>query len=230
MEDYFNEATPAKLNSFLDEIVERFGKYLPEERQEFKGKASDYKRKYSFVSQIISFEDTTQEKLNIFLRFLIKKLPIEKDPLPTEVLESIDMEAVKIVKKKEGKIKLENEQGELYPMGGGGGMVIKDEESALSKIIKDVNDRFGTNFNDSDRVILNNLSAKLMGNKVLEGSIKNNSKEAARIKFNQIFQDELITMLNSHFDLYKKIDGSVDLKDYVNQKMFDYVHNKLLVR
>ncbi len=230
VEDYFNEATPAKLNSFLDEIVERFGKYLPEERQEFKGKASDYKRKYSFVSQIISFEDTTLEKLYIFLRFLIKKLPIEKDPLPTEVLESIDMEAVKIVKKKEGKIKLENEQGELYPMGGGGGMVIKDEESALSKIIKDVNDRFGTNFNDSDRVILNNLSAKLMGNKVLEGSIKNNSKEAARIKFNQIFQDELITMLNSHFDLYKKIDGSVELKDYVNQKMFDYVHNKLLVR
>jgi type I restriction enzyme R subunit len=229
VEEYFNSATPAKINSFLDDIVSRFDKHLPEERLEFKSKATDYRRKYSFISQIISFEDTSLEKLYIFLRFLIQKLPIEKNPLPIEVLESIDMESYKVVKKKEGKIKLENEQGELYPMGGGSGSLAKDEESALSKIIQDVNERFGTNFTDSDRVILNNLSAKLMENKDLEGSIKANSKETSRIKFNQVFQDELITMLNSHFDLYKKLDGSVELKEYVNQKMFDYVHKKISV-
>ncbi|KKP64865.1 MAG: Type-1 restriction enzyme R protein, partial [Candidatus Moranbacteria bacterium GW2011_GWF2_34_56] len=227
VEEYFNNATPAKINSFLDDIVSRFDKHLPEERQDFKSKATDYRRKYSFISQIISFEDTSLEKLYIFLRFLIKKLPIEKSPLPIEVLESIDMESYKVVKKKEGKIELENEQGELYPMGDGGGAINNDEESALSKIIQDVNERFGTNFSDSDRVILNTLSTKLMQNKDLEGSIKTNSKEASRIKFNQIFQDELITMLNSHFDLYKKLDGSVELKEYVNQKMFDYVHKKV---
>jgi type I restriction enzyme R subunit len=229
VEEYFNGVTPAKVNSFLDEIVERYKKNLTEERLEFKSKATDYRRKYAFISQIISFEDTTLEKLYIFLRFLIKKLPAEKNALPVEVLESIDMESYKVVKKKQGKIELENEQGELYPMSSGGGMIVKDEESALSKIIKDVNDRFGTNFTDGDRVILNNLSSKLMENKILEGSIKNNSKEAARIKFNQIFQDELVSMLNGHFDLYKKLDGSVELKEYVNQKMFDFVHKKMAV-
>lgn len=227
VEEYFNNATPAKINSFLDTIVSRINDQLLEERQELKSKMSDYRRKYSFISQIISFEDTSLEKLYIFLRFLIKKLPIEKNPLPTEVLESIDMESYKVVKKKEGKIELENEQGELYPLGGGGGSISNDEKSALSKIINDVNERFGTNFSDSDRVILNNLSTKLMENKDLEGSIRTNSKEASRIKFNQVFQDELITMLNSHFDLYKKLDGSIELKEYVNQKMFDYVHKKV---
>lgn len=227
VEEYFNNATPAKINSFLDTIVNRINDQLLEERQELKSKMSDYRRKYSFISQIISFEDTSLEKLYIFLRFLIKKLPIEKNPLPTEVLESIDMESYKVVKKKEGKIELENEQGELYPLGGGSGSISDDEKSVLSKIINDVNERFGTNFSDSDRVILNNLSTKLMENKDLEGSIRTNSKEASRIKFNQVFQDELITMLNSHFDLYKKLDGSIELKEYVNQKMFDYVHKKV---
>jgi type I restriction enzyme R subunit len=228
VEEYFNNATPAKINSFLDTIVNRINDQLLEERQELKSKMSDYRRKYSFISQIISFEDTSLEKLYIFLRFLIKKLPIEKNPLPTEVLESIDMESYKVVKKKEGKIELENEQGELYPLGGGSGSISDDEKSVLSKIINDVNERFGTNFSDSDRVILNNLSTKLMENKDLEGSIRTNSKEASRIKFNQVFQDELITMLNSHFDLYKKLDGSIELKEYVNQKMFDYVHKKVI--
>lgn len=227
VEEYFNNAIPAKISGFLDIIVSRINDQLLEERQELKSKMGDYKRKYSFISQIISFEDTSLEKLYIFLRFLIKKLPIEKNPLPAEVLESIDMESYKVVKKKEGKIELENEQGELYPLGGGSGSVSSDEKSALSKIINDVNERFGTNFSDSDRVILNNLSTKLMENKDLEGSIITNSKEASRIKFNQVFQDELITMLNSHFDLYKKLDGSIELKEYVNQKMFDYVHKKV---
>lgn len=227
VEYYFGNSKPSVLNSFLDEIVKRYQTYLPEEKNEFKEKISDFVRKYSFVSQIISFEDTSLEKLFIFLKFLKKKLPVEKQELPYEVLENIDIDSYKIVKKRSGKIELENQDGELYPMVSGGYGMVRDEIDALSKIIKDVNDKFGTSFSDNDRVILNNLSSKLMTNSELEGSIHNNSRDAAKIKFDKIFQDELITMLNSHFDLYKKLDQSTELKGYVNQKIFDYVHKRM---
>ena len=93
--------------------------------------------------------------------------------------------------------------------------------------MKDFNERFGTNFTADDKVILNNLSSRLLANKDLEGSIVNNSRDAAKIKFDSVFQDELIKMLNSHFDLYKKLDNSPELKEYVNSRVFDYIHRKI---
>ena len=227
IDDYFHDVKPATLNALLDVMVDRFNHYLAEEKEDFRDKVKDYVRKYSFIAQLISFEDISLEKLYIFLKMLWRKLPIEKDPLPTEVLESINMESYKIVKTKEAHIKLENEEGLIEPIEGSGRKNDEDEKDILSKIIKDVNDKFGTSFNSEDRVILNSLSARLLQNAVLSGSIKHNSRDAAKIKFDEIYQEEKIKMLNQHFDLYKKLDASPELNAYVNEKLFDFVHKRM---
>lgn len=227
IEHYFNIATPALLNAILDEIVVRYNSLLAEEQNDFKSKAQDYIRKYAFISQIVPFNDTKLEKLYIFLKFLVRKLPVRTDPLPYEILEAVDMDSYKIQKKIEQKIVLENEEGVIEPMSTGDGTgMVNEEMDPLSKIIKDINDRFGTAFNTEDKVILNTLSQKLFKNQTLEGSIKNNSKNAAKIKFNEIFDEELIIMLNSHFDLYKKLDENPELKKYVNSRIFDMIVKK----
>ena len=102
-----------------------------------------------------------------------------------------------------------------------------EQAHPLSKIILDINQRFGTAFNVEDKVILNSLSQRLMQNETLEGSIKNNNRHASKIKFDVLFNDELVTMLNSHFDLYKKLDENPELKSYVNDRIFDFVHRKV---
>jgi type I restriction enzyme R subunit len=148
--------------------------------------------------------------------------------LPYEVLEAVDMDSYKVDKTLETNISLEAIEGSLDPMGSGGdGFGVNEERDPLSKIIKDINDRFGTTFNTEDKVILNTLSQRLMDNESLEGSIKNNNRDAAKIKFNTLFQGELITMLNSHFDLYKKLDENPELKSFVNDRIFDFVHKKV---
>ncbi len=225
--DYFNNAKPATLNAFLDVVVERFDQYLVEEKEDFRSKIQDYTRKYAFIAQLISFEDTSLEKLYIFLKMLWRKLPIDRPPLPTEILESINMESYKIVKTKDAAIQLENEEGLIEPIEGSGRGKDEDEKDILSKIIKDVNDKFGTSFSSDDRVILNSLSARLLENEILSGSIKNNTRDAAKIKFDEIYQEEKIKMLNQHFDLYKKLDSSPELNAYVNEKLFDFVHKRM---
>lgn len=224
IEQYFSNATPAVLNAVLDEIVIGYDGLLAEEQHDFKTKSQDYIRKYAFVSQIVPFSDVKLEKLYIFLKFLVRKLPVLVDPLPYEILDAVNMDSYKIQKKSEQKIILENEEGVIEPMGAGdGSSVVNEEIDPLSKIIKDINDRFGTAFNSEDKVILNTLSQKLFKNQILEGSIKNNSKNAAKIKFDEIFDEELITMLNSHFDLYKKLDENPELKTYINSRIFDMI-------
>jgi type I restriction enzyme R subunit len=108
----------------------------------------------------------------------------------------------------------------------GGGVknnIAEDEKDVLSKIIKEVNERYGTNFNTADRVILNDLSKRLLESDVLLGSVKNNSRDAAKLKFDQLFQDELVGVLDNHFSLYQKLDQSPELKKFVQERIFEHV-------
>lgn len=227
VDDYLTLKSPDVLNAALDIIVERYNSLVDEERDDFKSKSQEYARKYGFISQIVTFEDPRLEKLYIFLKFLVRKLPARKEELPHEVLDAVNMDSYKIERQIETKIELDNEDGIIEPMGVGGGFVVREEMDPLSKIIKDMNDRFGTSFGSEDKIILNSLSQRLMKNEALEGSIRNNARAAAKIKFDNLFSDELVTMLNSHFDLYKKLDESPELKRFVNDRVFDFVHRKI---
>lgn len=228
-EEYFSGATPDKLNHIIDEVVSRIKEenLTEDEMESFKSTSFDYLKKYAFISQIVTFEDPQLEKLYIFLKFLIKKLPRRKNILPYEVLEAIDMETYKIEKKGEVNVLLENEEGLIDPMSGGGGKgTTEDEKDMLSKIIKEINERYGTNFTDTDRVILNDLTRRLYKSEVLKGSVQNNSKDSAKLKFDELFQNELVDMLDSHFNLYQKLDQSPELKKFVQERIFEYVVKK----
>ena len=227
VEMFFQNVPPSEINSFLDVLVPRFEELEKETQEECRSKISDYTKKYAFISQIMSFEDTNLEKLYIFLRFLRKKLPVSKEEFPTEILEGIDMESFKITKKGKTEIKLENEETMLEPIEGSGRGQQEEAKEALSRIIKDVNDRFGTEFSTEDRVILNNLSSRLIENQRLKGTIENNPKDSAKIKFDEVFQEELVSMFNSNFKLYEKLESNAELKAYVNERVYDFVHKKL---
>ncbi len=228
VEMYMMGATPDQLNAAMDAVVERAKDQLVEERKDFKSKAADYNRKYAFISQIVTFQDPALEKLYIFLKFLLKKLPKEKDALPKEVLEAVDMELYRVEDKGMRQIKLAHESGEIEPMGGGGSKWEAHEEiDPLSKIVKEINERYGTNFNSDDRVILNDLSERLVGNADLSGTIRANSKDNAKIKFDHLFNDELVRMLNSHFELYKKLDENPELRRFVNDRIFEHVRERV---
>jgi type I restriction enzyme R subunit len=230
VDELYAKATPDKLNHIIDGVVSRISEenLTEEEMESFKTTVFDYLKKYAFISQIVTFEDPQLEKLFIFLKYLIRKLPKRENPLPYEVLEAIDMETYRIEKKVETNLSLENAEGVIDPMGGGGEKGIsEDEKDALSKIIKEVNERYGTSFNNSDKVILNDLSKRLLESEVLLGSVKNNSKDAAKLKFDQLFQDELVGVLDNHFSLYQKLDQSPELKKFVQERVFEYVVKKM---
>lgn len=230
VDELYAKATPDKLNHIIDGVVSRINdeNLTEEEMESFKTTVFDYLKKYAFISQIVTFEDPQLEKLFIFLKYLIKKLPRRENPLPYEVLEAIDMSTYKIAKTAEISVKLDNEEGKIDPMGKGGAKIqIEDEWDILSKIIKEINERYGTDFNDKDRVILNSITMRLLKSDTLQGSVMNNSKDSAKLKFNELFQNELVDMLDNHFSLYQKLDKSPELKKFVQERVFEYVVNKM---
>lgn len=226
--------TPAELNSFLDVLMKRWKELNEDEKTESEEQAecrvqiSDYVRKYAFVSQIIDFTDADLEAMYVFLRFYKKKLPMSSNPLPTELLDLVNLESIKVPKRSQTSIVLDNETGKLDPMGAGGRGEKEDDTESLSKILSDVNERFGTTFSEEDRIMLNTLSARLLKNEALVGAMNNNvSEDAVRVKFDELFTKELVSMFRSNFDLFQKIDKNIELKDFVNGKMYEFIHRQV---
>jgi Type I site-specific restriction-modification system, R (restriction) subunit and related helicases len=63
-----------KLFPVIDEVVTRFNDLDVSEQDKFRKLLRDYNRTYSFLSQIISFQDRELEKLYAFGKVLLRKL------------------------------------------------------------------------------------------------------------------------------------------------------------
>ena len=88
--------------------------------------------------------------------------------------------------------------------------------------------RVNSTFSEEDRVMLDTLSKRLREHKALIGAIENNaSEDAVRVKFDEIFTKELVSMFRSNFDLFRKIEENTELKDYVNTKMYEFIHQQV---
>lgn len=80
-----------------------------------------------------------------------------------------------------------------------------EELEPLSLIIRELNERFGTDFSDEDRVFVAQLEEKLAGNEALAASVRANTPESARLAFGHAVTDRLQEMVDTNFQFYKRV-------------------------
>jgi hypothetical protein len=220
---YFNlKATQDRLYALLAPVVERYGEISKEEQQDFRGQITDYVRLYAFLAQVLPFADADLEKLYVFARHLRRLLPSDPTELPREVQQNIDMESYRIQQTSGGKIALERKAGILDPM------TTKDthgtapeEMEALSRIIADLNERFGINLGPEHRVTLGQMMEKLDADPALDASARANTRENVRLTFDQKVEHVIQEIVDSNFDLYKRITDDRPFGDAVRNFLFD---------
>ncbi|NAT10702.1 type I restriction endonuclease subunit R [ANME-1 cluster archaeon AG-394-G06] len=212
-----------KLHNILSPVVTEFRQKTKKEQVEFKKILRRYQSIYSFLSQLIPFSDINLEKLFIFNKFLNKKLPTINNPLPFSVLEDVDIDSYKIVKKGKREIKIESE-GELKPISAGDGGYTPDINAKLSKIIKDLNDAFGTDFTDDSKVFLGRVKDSLLEDKELKNKIVHNSKENVKVIFPKYLDRELSKLLHNNMNFYKRIVDNEDLRKKIESALFELVY------
>jgi len=212
-----------RLHAILNPIVESFKGKNKKEQVEFKKTLRRYQSIYSFLSQLIPFSDLKLEKLYIFNKYLQKKLPTINNPLPYTVLQDVDMDSYKIVYKGQKELKL-REDGELEPISAGVGEYAPEINEKLSKIIKDLNDAFATDFTQDDKLFLGRVKDNLLANYGLLNKLENNSKENVKAVFDKYFNEEMTKLLNSNMKFYKKLVDNPKLKTKLKTSLFDLVY------
>jgi type I restriction enzyme R subunit len=219
---YFDpKGTQDKLQAALAPVVDRYKAATLDTQSEFRGTLVDYVRLYAFLSQVITFVDTDLEKVFVFSKLLWRLLPVNRDPLPVEVQQNIDLDAFRVRKTGTTKIKLEKGTQELEPMTPKDDTILlPDDIEPLSQIIHDLNERFGTDFSEEDKVFIRQLEQRLASDPALEASIKVNPPEDARLTFDQIANDKLQDMVDSNFKFYKQITDNADFAEDFLSWMF----------
>ncbi|MDY0090866.1 MAG: type I restriction endonuclease [Flavobacteriaceae bacterium] len=216
-----------QLHAMLDTSSEIFRNDLAEEQQiDFRAKVKTYVRLYIFLSQIVPFENPYLERLYIFLSHLQNKLggdtPID---LAQGILDNIDMDSYRL--QLEATTNIVMEQGEdLKPiptdMRGGSS---EPEIDRLSNILQTFNDRYGTQFEDADKVrrMAEDIVNDVAKNKDMVSSLKYSDDQNARITSDKIAQEELLKHVTTNFDFYKLITDNRDAREDFNAMVFGMV-------
>ncbi|WBX78098.1 DEAD/DEAH box helicase family protein [Tenacibaculum ovolyticum] len=196
------------IHSVIRDVVKRFNNELEDEdKATFKGAIKSYIKVYRFLSQIIEFKDVDLEKKYVFLTFLLKALPYIQSNLPLDVVNDIELDSYKIQYKFTTSLDLVSEDGEDYGMSPSSTSQKSEEEiDFLTKIIKVLNDTFGLDLTDEDKVDFNRVKKSLYQNKELMGYFnKQNSKNNIKDKFEEEVDGELLNFINTKLDFYNKM-------------------------
>ncbi len=216
-----------QLHAILDSSSEIFRNDLTEEQQaDFRAKVKTYVRLYIFLSQIVPFENPYLERLYIFLNHLQNKLggdtPID---LVKGIIDNIDMDSYRLQLEANIKITLAQDN-ELKPiptnMRGGSS---EPEIDRLSNILQTFNDRYGTQFNDADKVrrMAEDIVNDVAKNQDMISSLKYSDEQNAKITSDKIAQEELLKHVTTNFDFYKLITDNKDAREDFNAMVFGMV-------
>ena len=220
---YFGpKTTQDQLYQALAPVVER-ARALPEvEQRDFRGHLTDYVRLYAFLAQVLAFADTDLEKLYVFAKYLRRLLPADREELPREVQQDIDMESYRIQQTGSGRIALERKGGSLDPVSTKQDPRPQPEEmEALSRIIAELNERFGLNLGPEHRLTLGQMMERLDADPGLDASARVNTRENVRLTFDQKVEYAIQDIVDSNFDLYKRITDDPAFGTAVKNFLFD---------
>ena len=227
--DRVTKKDQAKLNAFIDPAVERFN-CLPteEEKEGFKHLLISYIRLYSFLSQIMPFSDMEMEKLFAYGRLLYNKLPKKGASSGLHLNDELALEYYRIQKISEGAIALE-QQGE-YGLKGtteAGMRGEKEEQAQLSEIIRVLNDRFGTDFTEADKLFFDQIEAELVQDDNLLLQARSNTIENFKFGFDDVFLTKIIQRMELNQDIFSKIMDNDEFSTLVKNWMLKKVYKKL---
>ena len=215
-------ATQDRLYAALAPVVERFAELSAEEKPDFRGQLTDFVRLYAFLSQVLTFADPDLEKLYAFARHLRRLIPADREELPREVQQNIDMESYRLQETRSGRVEMERNSGVLDPIGPKGAQGSAPEEiETLSRIIAELNERFGLELGPEHRVTLGQMMERLDSDEALGVAARVNTRENVRLTFDQKVEQVIQEIVDSNFDLYRRITDDRAFGDVIKNHLFD---------
>lgn len=217
------------LYAFTDPAVDRFKAIKEEEkRDEFKKSLRSWTNLYAFLAQIMPFVDSEFEKFYAYAKLLQIRLPKRELSESLHLDDEVALEYYRLQKIKEGAIELQKgEEGQLSGTSEAGLKRSKDEDALLSEIITVLNDRFGTEFDEADRLFFEQIQEELLADETLQLQASVNELDTFKFAFYDKFIDKLLSRMEQNQEISERILEDQFFGDLVKELMMKRVYGRL---
>ena len=170
----------AALNAATDPAVDRFHALdTDEDRELFRTALRDYTRTYAFLAQIMPFTDPDLEKLYYYGKYLLTRLPKADPGATVDLDESVILTHLR-TELTAHEIDASPSEGSDEPLPGLGSAEGKKNtpvEAHLSELINALNERFGMDLSDADRIWFEQQQQTLAEDQSVRDAVTGNDLE-----------------------------------------------------
>lgn len=219
----------AALYAHIDPAVDRFKAIEKEdEKDEFKKSLRTWTNLYSFLAQIMPFTEPDFEKFYAFAKLLQTRLPRKDLSETLQLDDEVALEYYRLQKIADGSIELQkDEAGELDGLSEAGIKRAKEEQAALSEIIDLLNERFGTEFEQADKLFFDQIEAELVADETLKTQAQANKIDTFKYAFEDQFLGKLIERMDQNQEIFEKIVEDKAFGGLVREWMMKKVYARL---
>jgi type I restriction enzyme R subunit len=219
------------MNAALDPAVSRFTvrqKDNEEEAELWRGKVHALLNLYSFLSQVIPYQDSDLERLYVFLRHLSAKLPRRKSGPAYQFDDEVRLEYYRLQKISEGSIALKD--GEARRLDGptevGSGLV-REQPVPLSQLIDVVNERFGTDFNQADQLFFDQIVAAAVLDDGMRQAAAVNPEDKFELVFRNLLEKLFVERMDQNEEIFVRFMNDAPFQKVVTAWMASEAYRRL---
>ncbi|BAZ87912.1 type I restriction endonuclease subunit R [Dolichospermum compactum] len=220
------------MNAALDPAVDRFRIFdheKPEEAKVWRKKLTAFRNLYSFLSQIIPYQDSDLERLYIFLRYLSSKLPRRPQEAQYDFDSEVQLEYYRLQKISEGSIELR--KSNAHPLDGPkdiGTGIARENTVKLSQLIDIINNRFGTDFNQADQLFFDQIVETAANSDELQQAARVNSADKFGLLFSQMLESLFVERVDQNEAIFARYMNDSDFQKVVADWLVGEVYKRII--
>lgn len=168
--------------------------------------------------------DEELHRFFVYAGFLVKKLFLEVSP-SVDLRDKVELEYLRIEDKGSKKIILDPE--ELHNGGAHAGVSKEDQEEYLSVLLQKMNEAFGTQWEDADKV-MRAVSDKIMEDDSFVAKAKTNSINDLKAIFGDVMINALLAILSDSQDMAETFNKNPDkFMNFMGDNMLPYIYRRI---
>jgi type I restriction enzyme, R subunit len=221
-------ASHGRLHAALAPAIDRFAALDQDAKDAFRDALARFIRTYAFLSQIVNFTDPALEADYRFSKALAAFIKPEGQS-GLDLGQEVQLTHLRLEETFAGSLAFDPEHGEVSTIFSGAGRQTVPDDEALSTIIAKLNERFGTNWSDRDRVYLDVIADRLTSQPEIQQAAAVNTPENFKIVLARAFTQQLVEQMNVAEELSLKLLDNPDEQDLVLTSYLKVIQGKARV-
>ena len=213
-----------RLQGTIRPALDRYVALAVEKKDLFKSTLARFNRIYAFITQVCRLFDKNLHKFSVYAKFLAMQLP-KADIEEVNVDDKVLLEYYRLEKDFDGAVELKGTEEGFTPITGEAGRREKKKDP-LTVLIDKINKRYGTNFTEMDKVLVQ-MENDYAAQDKWQSYAKNNDRKTFMLLFEKDFPNMAAQRYEQNDDFFVRMFSDPDMMKQVMETVGSVLYERL---